>query len=110
MAELYQIENLIDSFEKKINSRLLRLENHLEIILKKIKDDNTKEFNNLLVKCRGNVVLNLNIIHALNNFSIDIDKIDIEKQIIFLSGSMPLQDFLTKNIIPERFVHYTESD
>lgn len=110
MAELYQIENLIDSFEKKINSKLERLENHLEIILKKIKDDNTKEFNSLLIKYREKIGLNLDIIYTLNNFSIDIDKIDTEKQTIFLCGSISLQDFLTKNIIPERFVCYTESD
>lgn len=110
MAKLYQIENLIDGFEKKMNRRLKRLENHLKIILKKIKDDNTKEFNSLLAKYREKIGLNLYIIYALNNFSIDIDKIDTENQTIFLSGPIPLQDFLTKNIIPERFVHYTESD
>lgn len=111
MTELYQIESLLEDFEKRINNKLEKLEYKIDIILKKIKDDDKEVFETFLLGYRYDcdIVLQHNIREKLKSNNIDTIKVDKQKQIIYLTGSMVKADFLAKNIIPERFVDYTES-
>lgn len=122
MVELYQIEDLLECFEEKINTkfqhlienfeeriniRLEKLKNQMEIITKKIKDYNIKEFNDLIsYEYQGKIFLHHCIREKLTNCNIEIYDYNIEKQIIFLHGKMSEHEFLSKNIIPERFIQY----
>lgn len=111
MIESYELEGFLEEFEKRMNNKFQRLQDQLDIISKKVKDENIKEFDNLIEYHYGSkIILQNYIIDSLNEFSIDIIKVDIKNQIIFLSGPISESDFLAKNILQSRFVNYTESD
>lgn len=68
-----------------MNNKFQQLQNQLEIILKKVKYDNTKEFNSIIqIQYNKEILLTHSIRERLKQFGVDVIKIDTQKQMIFL--------------------------